>query len=592
MSTIFYTIDLSLFTDIIGVGVIVMQENVDYFDRLVGGLSVDDRVAILQQMKNQIKPEIEALETEEAAQNDSLSGGSSLENESVITRMILFFKSLFSQKNIEVVYIEHKITALSKKVESKYSNMFSAQNMSLEKGFCESIMELKKVATFFKPSVALSDEHSRAFLVLLGSLIMSDLETKIDKVANPYSVPFTQELSNDLRASLLRKMEGTLAEVSQGEKAQLYTCVQSLIWLKTFTQLPFESFAAKFSATSTTSLSCSLAACSAEIDKFSSVLCNAKKVEPEVLEALYLFQAQSRINAGEKVDIQAGVSDHMNASLSALKGITRFINTVPLRSISMISHRSTSWMPMYKESGEDWFVQFKAQWKTIFDKKWASWLHDRKKAVTKEQVSYFFETNDYPLGPNRPWAEVKTNYLFSKEYTLGFINAFFKTVYPKYNEVLKILLVDGEFIRKDNKTELVDTLANVNSLFQSVQDLNTKLSIKGSYGDSFSKITADTLRTIQGQLQVQTLMQTIESETSLLSLSFGEVCRAFTAIFGGLLIANYNPNYDTISNMATLTGPDNAQIRNHLVAFSEAITTALALLQEIESIELSGPVNV
>ncbi len=563
----------------------------DKFDHLVAGLSIDDRVSILQQMKNQIKPEIESLAKDERKEESAIPRGSTLAQESFITRVLLFLKSLFSNQSIEIVYQEHKIINMAKKIDSKYPDFFSFQNMCLEQGFYDSLLELTSIASTFKDGLARADEHAGSFLILLGSLIMSDIEKNIDKVADPYTIPFSQELTNDLRMSLIRKMEAVLAEVSSADKSELYTCVQSHIWLKAFSELPFESFVSKFSVTSTGKMSCSLSSAINDLEKFANVLCNLKTVEPEVLEALYLFQMQSKIDSGETVDVQAGVSEHMTASLVSLKGITRFINSIPLRSITMVAKGSMSWIPMYKDSGEDWFVQYKTQWKRVFDKKWNHWLHERKVSRTKDNLAMFCKTNGFPLLPNRPWQNLQSNVGFSKEYTIGFLYTYFTEIYSTFNDVLKILMVDADFILRDNKTEFIDTYTEAGHLAQSIKELNDKLSSKGEYGSTLLSITPEILRTVQGQLQVQTIMTTIESEVNLLVLTFGNICRSYAAIFNGILVANYNPNYDTISNIASLIGPDSAPIRKHIVAVSESIGTAMTLVQEIESIELKGSPN-
>ncbi len=565
-----------------------MPKSGDSFDHLVAGLSIDDRVSILQQMKSQIAPEIESLSKDSLKEDAAIPKGDILKNESIITRIVLFFKSLFSNKSVEIVYQEHKLTIMAKKIESKYSDYFSAQRMCLEQSFYDSLLELKKIADSFKDGLAKADEHPGSFLVLLGSLIMSDMEKKVEQVANPYSIPFSQEITNDLRASMIRKMDAVLADVSPTAKGELYTCVQSYIWLTAFTQLPFESFAAKFSVTTTGKLHCPLSSAVTELEKFANILCNSRNVEPEVLEALYLFQMQSKIDAGETVDVQAGVSEHMTNSLVALKGLTHFINSIPIRSITMVARGTLSWIPMYKESGEDWFVQYKAQWKRIFDKKWNHWLHERKVSRTKDHVAMFCQTDGYPLFPLRPWSALQSNIVFSKEYSIGFLYCFFSKIYVKFNDVLKIIMVDGDFIRRDNKTEFIDTYTEANHLIKSIKDFYENLSPKGSYGATFAAITPDVLRTVQGQLQVQTLMTSIESEVNMIVLTFGTICRSFGSIFNGMLVANYNPNYDTISNIANLVGPDNAPIRKHIVEISESIETAFGLLQEIEAVELKG----
>ncbi len=566
-----------------------MGDKAEPFDNLVAGLSLDDRASILKQMKSKIKPEETVFDLKDSHADLATDDGSkSFSHEPFFTRIILYIKSLFQSQSVDVVYAEHRISKLSKKIEARYPQIFNSQRITLEQGFYEQLVELRKISAFFQAEILYSNDNPNDFLIVLGSLFMGDIEKKIDEVSNPFSISFTQEISNDMRASLLRKMELVLAEVSPQNKSILYTCVRSLNWLSAFVNLPFDSFIQKFSPASDGRLNCLAHSAKSEIEKFASVLGNAKNIEPEVLEALYLFYSQSQLKPGERLEIEVGIDTHVEMSRKCIVMIRRFSDSVPIKSIGKIAFNSLSWEPTYKESGEDWFVQYKAQWKRIFDRKWSKWLQDKKLFTTKLKVTQFCGTNDYPFFPNRPWLKDNVSQPFSKDYSLGFLYAFFKNVYPKYHDALKILMARGEFILRDNKVEFTDTYTEMNTLGQTINELNIKLSPQGLHGQNFSQLSSDFLRTVQGQMQAQMLVQAVESEVSMIILTFGNACRSLISIFGGILIAKYNANYDTISNIASLAGPDNKPIRKHLLLASESINEALDILKDIGGIEVTG----
>jgi len=417
---------------------------------------------------------------------------------------------------------------------------------------------------------------------------MPDLAGRMEKEVSPYSVPFSQEITVDLRTSLLRKMEVILSEVSQADKGTLYGCVQCLGWFKQLVNLPYDQFLRKFTSDSGGKVSCPMELALSDITQFAKILCNGKKINPETLQALYMFQAQTRMNAGEIVDVQGEVSLYMKKSMDNIVVIKRFITNVPMRAIGAIAHHSCSWVPTYKDGSEDWFVRYKAQWRKIFDKKWEAWLHDRNLAKTKERVTALFETADYPLIPNRPWEEFLGSFQCNKEYSLGFLYAFFTDLYPRHGETLKILMVDGDFILRENRLEFTDTYSDMNYLAQTVTEFNGKLSPKGVYGAGFTQGGNELLRTIQGQEKIQLYMRSIEAEASFIIVSFGNICRSFIAILDGILVEKHDPKYDSITNIASLMGPNNTPIRKHLVAVSQCISNSFELLKEVEMVELKN----
>lgn len=563
------------------------MQKTNSFDRLVAGLSLDDRLSILEQLKTGVNMTAENVISEGDSDDDAvISISATLKNESFIVRLVLFFKSLFSGEPIEVVYRQHRLITLAKKIEKNNPDILNAHNLNLDNLFYEKLIGLKRVADYFKDSIAEYEEDEGRFLVLLGSLVIPNLNKTIEKEVSPYSVPFSKEVPKDMRAMLIRKLDAIIAEIPQQAKTDLYICVQCLVWLKNFVQLPFEQFLAKFTAGANGKLGCTVHAAVADIEKFANVLCTAKKIETEVLETFYMLQIQHRMEAGEKIDVQEGIADYVNISTKNIAVIKDFVKSIPMYSIGILAERSFAWAPKLKDNGEDWFITYKAQWKKNFDKEWNIWLQDKKVALAKDDVTSFLKTEDYPLLPNRPWAKFSGLIRFSKEYSLGFLHYFLKNVYPEYTEVLKILMVNGDFILRENKIEFTESYGGMNNLFQDLKQFDEKLSDTGIYGKEFSQNIPNIMRTIQGQAQVHALMCSIESEASMHVLTFGDIYRSMASIFDGILVANYNVKYDGITNIATLMGPNKVLLRKHLSEISAGMAETIRLLQEIESIEL------
>jgi hypothetical protein len=563
-----------------------MNSNENSFDRLVAGISNDERVILFEKLNSTIDPESQSLQVEEnSAAEQPTDIVLRLQSESVFVRIWMFIKALFTSNDIEVVYNRHVLKNNGKKIAFDNPEMYNAKYRLLLSGFYEQLKALKEVSNFFKPSIALYEDGQGPFFVFLGSLIVPELAERMEKEVSPYSLSFSREVTSETRTSLVRKMEEMLTGMPSSQRAVLYASIQSLDWLAQFVRLPFDRFLSRFTELPNGTLNCSLELIQSELAQFAKILCNGKRISTEVLEALFLFSAQKKQNEGEKIDITLEASTYLNDAIGQIGRIKTFIKTVPLRSISMIAFDSCLWTPELPEGVEDWFLKYKAQWKKIFDQKWEDWLKDKKKEQTKERIKRLFHVAELPLVPNRPWSEVWNGILCSREYSLGFLYAFFEQLYPSYSAIMKIVLVDGEFSQRDLRVEFTDIYNEFNHLSETILSLNDKLSPKGIYGESFLRIIRESIRTIQGQNKINSLMLSIESEANLLVSKFCDNCRSMLMLMAGFLAQSKESRYSTLSNITTLSGVKDGSLREQLNDVKIGLELAFDLIKEIETIE-------
>lgn len=563
-----------------------MEDKATSFDHLVAGLSSDDRMSLLQRLKIDINLEKEILISDERLVGiGECNLKEALKKESIFLQIWIFLKSLFSSADLDKIYNDYCVLSLAKKINSKYPNIIDPRNLTLVNGFYENFLELRQVSQFFKRQISEYEEDSGKFLVLLGSLVMPDLAARIEQDVSPYSIPFSDDAPVNLRAILFRKMEIILSEISSADKAKLYASVQWLEWLKELVNLPYDRLYVKFSPNAEGKITCSMQSALKEITQFAEILCNGKKIHTEALQALYMFQVQSRITAGESVNVQKEVAIYLQKSMDNIAVIKQFITNVPIRSIGAICNNSCLWVPTYDEGVEDWFVRYKAYWHKIFKQKWSLWLYDQNLIKIRDHIASLFGVTDYPLIPNRPWEGVWSNLTFSKGYSLGILYAFFTQLYPAYNEVLKILVVNGQFIFNKNRIEFTDAYSDMSHLVETVHGLNMKLAEKGVYGQVFRQIDTKSLRTIQGQMKMQSFMRSIEAEANLIILSFNNLCVSLTTVLGGILTEKRSQKYESISNLAILLGPDSDPIRNDLLEVHTGLLAILTVLKEVEMVE-------
>lgn len=564
------------------------MDSLDSFERLVHGISQEERLALLEKLETlNSDPERQCIEP--VVYNDEpFDFKLAIKTESIFVRLWLYLKALFSSTNIENVYNDYLLNQKAREIERKYSDVLNYKNSVLLSNFYEYLVQLKHCADFFRPGISTFDDDQGAFFVFLGSLILPDLEEDVAKVSNPESLPLDKEITPDLRTSLIRKMEDVLQNIPLIERNKIYDSVKAIEWLKQFVNLPFENFINRFITLSTGNYTCPLDSVSSELNAFCKVLCHGVKLTTEVLEALFLFsQKTQEATEQQNHNPQDNATVFVERSIEQIAIIKSFINEIPLKNITALAMNSSTWIPERPEGAEDWFVKYKIQWRKIFDQKWERWLQNKKKYTVLLKIKKMLNTEKFPLLPFRPWAEIWNGIPFVKEYSIGFLYNYSQIILPKILRPLKILLIEADFTQRDSRVEYTDVFNELNHIVQNLQDFNTNLSPKGVYGTSFDNILKESLRTIQGQAKVDAVLRSIEAEASALITQFGNSARSLQIILGGILSDNKEARYISVTNIASIHGIDNGNIREQLQETKDNLMQAHEIIKELEAIELT-----
>lgn len=560
------------------------------FDKLTAGLDNDERLTLLKKMKAGTDPETQSLE--DTNKNEPATIGNAavcLKSESLLLRIFMYIKSFFTSCPVETVYNEHRISNIAHSIEQAYPGIINYKNGLLLTDVYNELFNLRAVAEFFRSSIAVYEDNQGSFFAFMGSLIMPELSESISGESNPYSIPFDREVTAELRTSLIHKMDEKIQSILPENKSKLYEAVQCLEWLRQFTHLPFEKFLARFANPDGESNihTCLIDAASQEIAEFAKVLCNGRRILPEVLESLYMVGANKIPHDNNDFDASEAASKYLSQSQSQISQLKMSINSIPFRKLGCIAFHSFFWQPAQLEGAEDWFVKYKNYWKKLFDQQWDSWLKDRKKEQTRIYLEKRFNFKDFPLLPHRPWASIWDGIPFSREFSMGFVHAFYETLYPVYSPLFKIIINEGDFIQKENRFEFTDAYNELEHQKQDFIDLDTNLSSSGAIGASFIQVANSGVRTIQSQGKADALMRKIESDSAVIIGKFCASCRSIQLILTGITIDKHDNNYNTLTNIATIQGHNNTQFKQQLAQFSFDFKDILELVKNLETIELA-----
>lgn len=560
------------------------------FEKLVSQISPQERQSLLEKMRPlEGDPDTQSLESEKNPSMDAEASATEdgYKSEGLFYRLILWLRSVFSSTSMSQLYNDDKIMALFRKLNHEYPGLVDYKGGLLMGIFYEKLIELKKAADFFKPYLNSIYENIGAFYVFLGSFVLPEVTEQMNREVDPGSLPLDREVTGELRSSMLRKMDVIIKGIPDEKRAYLYSCASSIEWLYQFTRLPFERFISAFSNGITDSQVARFEAVSSELNSFAKILCNGHSMQSEAFESLYIFSAKKMMTAEDNSsDETTRARQFMDKATSFMTIIHMFINTVPLRYVNKVVYNNIGWQPDQFSGAEDWFVKFKEQWKKLFDEQWNRWLKEKKKAKLNSGLKQNFGIDSVPLLPDRPWARLWGGVNFHFENTAGFLYWF---VTSKQNEVtgpLKTLLLEGQFVSKDNRAEFANTLNDLSQVASSMYDLAESLSASGQTGLVFEKLASDHLRTLPAQSKIDTLMAQNEAAVKKMKDTFCACARSILNIMGGIFGEHKDTRYDGIGNLASIQGSENAPFRASLMASQKIFGAALDVLKELEQIDL------
>lgn len=563
------------------------MEKSSMFEKLASSLTYQERQKLLEKIAT-ISDTAVQLSPHQQDELDSYEDLTlKFQNESFLFKFFLHIKSFFQSIKIENLYNDYLISKKAKEIEKNYPDVLDYKHGFILSTFYTKLKELKRTANFFKPAIASYEDNQGDFFVFLASLMLPDTFQHIDNEANPYNFSFDILINNDTKTNLTRKLEEILQSIPSNEKNRLYAAIQSVEWIKHFVKLPYDKILTRYISIVKGTYTCPIDSVSTELAQFAKVLSNGKKIFPEVLETLFLF-SQNAVSNVDEGSINDLTNKYINKSVEQISIIKMFIYTIPIKSLAAVAARSSTFVLEKYDGIEEWYVKFKTHMRRLLDKKWELWLKDKRKYLTKNRVNNLLSTAEYPLLPTRPWTEIwGGDVTFSKELSMGFLFSFFAIKYPIYANYLKILSIEGDFNDRDLRVEFTDSFNSLNHLSQEFIEFDINLCERGLYGSSFDTITKESIRTIQGQTKVDSLMLTIESESSALIAKFCNALRTLITILSSILTDETDSHYAPLLNIATIQGKMNSLYKRNLSSTLQDFIETIDIIKEIETIEIT-----
>lgn len=561
------------------------NDNKSSFDRLVAGLSAQDRTAMLERINKSTVQNVQIINPDNHKDNFQTLK-IRMNNESFLYKIFLYIRSLFQKKTQEKIYNDDLIADLARKINRNHPGIVNHKIKSLDYLFYERLVALKEMADFFRPYYSFVNENPGDFYVFLSSFVAPELADTINAKADPFSLPFSREANAETKSELVRTLDSILKDINPSTKANLYSAIIACNWLNNFAHLPYLHFLAQFTNVAGTNYTAPYKSVITDFNEAASVYEKCTAVPIEVFEALYLFSQRKNLNDNvQEKDVEKATREFLGKANTSMVAIQEFISEMAIPRLGRVISGDYDWEAGPMEGAEGWFPLFRTQWRKILDIRWTEWTREQKKERLEEQLKADFELSEFPVFPFRPWKNLWMPVSFSCELTGGFLAWFAQEKYEDLIMPLNLVAMEGIFIKSENRTEYSEGLNYFSTAITSILNLITKLSPNGSYGSVFQDFADNKLHTMQVQSQINAMMADTEGIIYEAIKNFGRGARAIESVFHGIFDETKDGVHEGLQNLTSIRGRENSSYRAQLQSIRQIIKKSLFYISELEPID-------
>ena len=512
-----------------------------------------------------------------------------LKQESVLKKVFLWIQSLLTSSPMEDVFNASLVKNIARDIDSQFPALILYRRKVLYNIFYEKLLELKKVADFFRPYLALYESNPGAFYVALAHVVLPEFERRFAETADPFQFSFELPLSKEIKNELLQSMVSEIDGLSAEDQQVMYRCAQSVFWLDQLVNLPVVKMLSRFTLSEENVRECAFSAIGKlDFEKFTQVIYNYVPLDSNIIETFICCMKSTYDWVHlEQEDGQAeDYADFRNAVRVNLSMLDMYIKTVPVEKLARVVFEDALYTPPALSGGANWRELFSEQWKQLFKNRMSLWEREFTKEKLRIKLRHYFHFNDFPLFPFRPWEKVwgDGSVQFQRNLSLGLINFFMKQRYVAYSAIFKAIAMEGHFAVKDNQREFSEAIDNFNEVNNDLDVLANQLSQAGDYGSEFSKYEGNKERTELAVNKINWIMVELESDAAEISRSFRRMGHRMINLLSGFISDKYSGRYGAVINLRDMQrrlGDFYSMVKDAKVSF-EHIYEVVQELDELE----------
>jgi hypothetical protein len=280
------------------------------------------------------------------------------------------------------------------------------------------------------------------------------------------------------------------------------------------------------------------------------------KTTPSItlLSSMFIFIMQEHENE-EGFDVNIEMQKFTEHAEKSLDTIRTFNRRIPITRILRCAAKDMSLQPVEISGGEDWFTKYRDCWLKKVSELFNKYIIDsRIERINKLYADLF---GDFKIEPfeNVQMKEGEEGVPVDGIQNIAIILTFHKKIFmPEINTVLRPILIDGEFEKRENRIEFTESYNVLIKLDDTIKKFTAKLLTGGDFGKRWDQLVSDVqsvaIRRRKSQIlseEISYIVQTIVRETS-------EQLTCMEHVLTGIIDPSLDKDYDTLTNLQIISG--------------------------------------
>jgi hypothetical protein len=558
------------------------------FEHLVSDLDSKEKIRLLEKIKTQsVFSDEPLIDAKQNGPQDSPE--EKYKKLSWWTRLWYWFIGVFGGKAPVEVFLNVQLSAAGREISLLYPGMFDYQKLHLKEGFNDELKYLKDAARFFYTLLDSSVNRDRgAFMGYLASLAMPEIHNTLVENTDPDVLGISHpELADiKLRSLALDCIEEGTSKIPEQAHGDMYQNARTLFCFKELSSYLFDRLIMSFNQSDPEEgVICPFSIVKNQIISLNNILFSIKKTPSmDLLSALFIFSMQEYQN-DKDFDIDRELQRFIQQAEKAIAVIRNFNRRVPLTRIIRCAIRDLSWEPKDLPGGEDWFAVYKSYWLDSTKTKFISWMLKRRtKELDQGLRAFFADITMIPLEHSAS-EENEDGVPVDGALALSFLLTFHKRIFmPEINIIIRPILIDGEFYKRDNRVEFTESYNVLIKLDDTIKEFDNLLSTAGDIGKLWAQAEAEVQSITIRKRKVHSILEDVETQVEKILSNAYNALASMDKVLSGIAGGSQGGKYDTLTNLAKIQGKG-TQFIDGLHSAIENIHNAVKLLDSIKAVK-------
>ncbi len=555
------------------------------FESLALELSPGERAELLERLQRSCTVSVDPLYTHSHPAGEHIDYMAAYHELGLFVRVILSLRSLFGAGSKEDLVKDHILKGIIKTVETANVGLIEPRRRVLQEAFYRELASLRGAARYFYDLLDRTLEKNRAsFFAFLGSLEFDTVHDELSIETDPYIFASGNLMATDaeVKSAVFSAMESALSRIGEDQRRVMYKDVRNLHVLKKLSGFLFDRFLGSFQTNTAGLKELSLYSAADQLAELSSILSSLDQPPSiRLMEAIIGFAFNDEVGR-PGFDIEDAVSKELSNAEKALAVIRGFNQRVPIEDILKIANDDPNWQCTSTGGGEDWFAIFKSYWKDRVEKRFNRFSAERRIARIEDDIRALVgaDSPSWFVNLSENGTDSVPPVRFAR--ALRFLEAFYhQTFLTEINKSLKLVLLEGEFYKRDNRLEFTDAYNELLQTAEQLKRIDARLSPNGELGFAYVQARGEFSSTQIKKRKIESAIKAAETEAETILNRSTDAIMRMQEILTAILSREARGRYDSLSNLARIEGNANKDFQRGLESSKYKLEKTHFLLCEL-----------